>query len=295
MTGPVTTSAAPETGRLSFSGLVGWAEDDLSAALAAFRLNPGDPLCEAAKDAADARAFFETHFRPATGIAGHFTGYFEPELEGSLVLSGDFPVPLHRLPPNGCTLPRDRIDEACATEAFVWLRDEVDRFFLQVQGSGRIRLPDGQTLRVGFAGRNGHPYRSIGKLLIERGVFGDDITADALRDWLREDPERGRAVMNENPSYVFFAPRDGEAGPIGTLGCPVTPGRTLAVDPAHCPLGTPVWIEVDGRACLCVAQDTGSAIKGPGRADLFCGTGAEAGRVAGRLNHAGRFTPLVRR
>ncbi len=288
--------AAPETGRPSLSALPGWAEDDPDAALAAFRENPDDALAVAAARAACGRTFFERHFRAGATIPGHVTGYYEPELDGSRTRSDAYPVPIHGLPEDGCAVPRDGIDVAMAGREIAWLRDEVDRFFLQVQGSGRIRLADGGTMRVGYGGSNGHPYRSIGALLVERGVFGPDITADALKDWLRADVARGRAVMAENPSYVFFVRSDAapEIGPRGTL-CPVTAGRSIAVDPEHVPLGTPVWIAVDGIARLCVAQDTGGAIRGAGRADLFFGTGAEAGRAAGRLNHAGTVTPLLRR
>ncbi|WP_281826236.1 MltA domain-containing protein [Jannaschia rubra] len=287
------TDAAPETGRLSFSCLPGWEADDLDAALAAFRLKPDGPLSRAAQAATDARTFFETHFRPSTPVPGHFTGYYEPEIDGSLKPTDTFPVPIHALPSGGIDAPRAKIEPRLAGHEIVWLRDEVDRFFLQVQGSGRIRLVDGGTLRVGYAGGNGHPYRSIGALLVERGIFGPDITAQALKDWLRADPARGRAVMAENPSYVMFAPVDlpPGSGPRGTL-CPVTAHRSIAVDPDHTPLGAPVWVEVDGIARLCIAQDTGSAIRGPGRADLFFGTGDAAGRAAGRLNHPGRFTAL---
>lgn len=282
--------AAPETGRLSFSDLAGWTEDDLDAALDALRLgDPGVPRAEG-------RAWFEEHFQPGTAVAGHFTGYFEPELDASLTRTDTFTCPIHRLPQGGASLPRDRIEAVLAGHEIAWLRDTVDRFFLQVQGSGRLRLTDGGVMRVGYAGKNGLPYVSIGKRLVERGIFGRDITAEDLKRWLRADPARGEALMNENPSYVMFreigAPV--ESGPMGTL-CPVTTLRSLAVDPEHTPLGTPVWIEVAGHARLCIAQDTGSAIKGLGRADLFHGTGDTAGLAAGALNTVGRFIPLVRR
>ena len=291
-----TVPAAPATGRPSFAGLAGWAEDDLAAALAAFRANPPGPLVERARAASDPRAFFETAFRPGATIPGHYTGYYEPELDGSRTRSDAFPVPIHAMPPGPVTAPRAEIEALLAGSEIAWLRDEVDRYFLQVQGSGRIRLDTGETVRVGFAGRNGHPYRSIGKLLVERGVFGPEIDAEALKAWLRADPARGRAVMAENPSYVMFAPVDlpDDTGPMGTL-CPLTAGRSLAVDPERTALGTPVWVETDGIARLCIAQDTGSAIRGPGRADLFFGTGEAAGRAAGQLNHPGRFTPLLPR
>ncbi|WGH80284.1 MltA domain-containing protein [Jannaschia ovalis] len=276
--------------------MTGWDADDLDAALAAFRLCSDGPLVQAAKHASDARRFFESRFRPGAELAGHFTGYYEPEIPASLTRSDAFPVPIHAMPPGGVSATRAEISPFLAGQEIAWLRDEVDRFFLQVQGSGRLRLPGGATMRVGHAGKNGQPYVSIGKLSVERGVFGPGITADALKDWLRADPDRGHAVMNENPSYVFFEILDlpEGSGPRGTL-CPVTSLRSLAVDPTHTPLGTPVWIEVAGHARLCIAQDTGSAIKGAGRADLFFGSGDTAGRAAGALNHPGRFVPLVPR
>ncbi|MCK0168433.1 MltA domain-containing protein [Jannaschia sp. S6380] len=296
MPGPADTPAAPRTGRPSLSALPGWDRDDLNAALAAFRQNPDDPLGPAAHAATDARSFFARHFAPGPTLRGRFTGYYEPEIAGSRVRSAAFPVPVHACPAGGISLPRAEIEPALAGQEIVWLQDEVDRFFLQVQGSGRIRLKCGDTLRLGYAGGNGHAYRSIGKLLIARGVFGADLSADRLKAWLRADADRGRAVMHENPSYVMFRVVDlpKGSGPQGSL-CPVTVGRSIAVDPTQTPLGTPVWIEVDGMARLVVAQDTGSAITGAGRADIFFGTGEAAGVAAGRMNHEGRFTPLIRR
>lgn len=284
-----TKTAAPETGRLSFADLTGWADDDLEAACAALQQG-------GASQASDARSFFETKYRPGVPIAGHFTGYYEPEIEADLTPSDEFPVPIHALPPDGATAPRSSIEPLLQGHEIAWLRDEVERFFLQVQGSGRLRLRDGSMMRVGYAGGNGHAYRSIGKALIERGIFDDGISAEGLKNWLRADPVRGRAVMAENSSYVMFRVSDAAPGqgPMGTL-CPVTQLRSIAVDPGHTPLGTPVWIETNGHARLCIAQDTGSAIKGPGRADLFFGTGDAAGVAAGELNHPGRFIPLVPR
>ncbi|WP_371156063.1 MltA domain-containing protein [Jannaschia sp. 2305UL9-9] len=286
------TPAAPETGRLSFADLPGWAEDDLAAATAAYALTCDRPL-----PSGDMRRALEGAFRPGPAIPAHVTGYYEPELSASLAPSDEYGVPLHALPPGGCTLPRGDVDAALVGQEIAWLRDEVDRFFLQVQGSGRLALGDGSVLRVGYAGRNGHPYRSIGRLLIAEGIFGPDITADALKEWLRRDAARGRAVMNRNPSYVFFRLLDvpADRGPTGAMGQPVTAGRSLAVDPDHIALGSLVWLEAAGMARLCVAQDVGSAIKGAGRVDLFLGTGDDAGRAAGRLNDTGRLIPLVPR
>lgn len=283
--------------RLTWEDLSGWAGDDHSAALGTMQM-AGD-----GQDVGDARAFFETTFAPWLVPSAHFTGYFEPELEGAKNPSDAFPVPIHTPPPMGIGASRAEIETGnlLVGQEIAWLRDEVDRFFLQVQGSGRIRFDDGEVLRVTYAAKNGHPYQSIGRLLIDRGEMdAATITADRLRDWLRVDPARGIALMRENPSYVMFRALHGapaDQGPPGSLGAPLCAGRSLAVDPEHVSLGAPVWIEVEGPEGpihrLCVAQDTGSAIKGVGRADLFYGTGAAAGRAAGALNHKGRMAVLL--
>ena len=281
--------------RLDWGDLTGWAEDDHAAGLAAWTRSGGAAPAGAGRDWVEAR------FVPWLLPAAHFTGYYEPELHGSPVRTDAFPVPIHAAPPMGIGASRAEIEagDLLAGQEIAWLADEVDRFFLQVQGSGRVRFPDGTVLRVGHAAKNGHPYRSVGALLVERGVFAADrITAQGVMDWLRADPARGRAAMRENPSYVMFrALRGGAAedGPPGAMGVPVTEGRSLAVDPAVVPLGALVWAEVDAPdpiRRLCAAQDVGSAIVGVGRADLFCGTGDAAGRMAGALNHGGRMVVL---
>ena len=275
----------------------GWSEDDHAAALRSFLRHDGHALHDEGRTAADASSFFANRFTPRE-IGTHFTGYYEPELTGSADPGPEFPVPIHAPPPGGCGAPRKDIDhdDLLAGYEIAWLRDAVDRFFLQVQGSGRIRM-DGQTLRVSHAEKNGHPYTSIGRILVDRGEMdADTITADAVKAWLREDPERAREVMWQNASYIMFRVLRSHAdeGPPGTLGCPVTALRSLAVDPEVVPLGTPVWIEIDAPQPirrLVIAQDTGSAIRGA-RADLFFGTGDEAGLAAGALNHPGRMFAL---
>jgi membrane-bound lytic murein transglycosylase A len=282
---------------VAFQGLSGWSEDMLLDALDAFRRMEGHPLATFAVAAQDAMDFFPRHFAPGRSRAVQLTGYYEPELPASLVRTDDYRIPLHAMPEGGCSIRRADIDVRLRGLEIAYLRDDVDRFFLQVQGSGRLRLPDGRTVRVRYGGGNGRPYTSIGMLLIERGVFGLGLTADALKAWLRADPVRGRAVMDENESYVFFRFHDGPDadGPIGTMGVPVTPMRSVAADPEHYPLGTPIWLEVGGTGRLVIVQDTGGAIKGPGRIDLFHGTGDAAGLEAGRLNANGRATPLLMR
>lgn len=191
----------------------------------------------------------------------------------------------------------------------VYLENPVDAFFVHVQGAARLRLPDGTVLRVGYAGRNGWPYTAIGRVLVQRGVARpEELTADRLRARLLADPAAGQALMHENRSFIFFRRVDevpADAGPPGTAGVPLTAGISLAVDPAFVPLGSPLVFAADlpdpdgadatPMVRLGVAQDTGSAIKGAARADLFVGSGAEAGLIAGRMRQPATFTLLVPR
>jgi membrane-bound lytic murein transglycosylase A len=169
-----------------------------------------------------------------------------------------------------------------------------------VQGSGRIRFPDGSGIRVGYGGKNGHPYRSVGQELVRMGLFqASQVSAGAIKRWVRQNPEAGRRLLWANPSYVFFREVNrvpAHKGPLGAMGHSVTAGRTIAVDPAYVPLGAPVWIEKRGADPihrLMVAQDTGSAIKGAQRADIFYGTGDAAGDIAGRIKDPGRLVVLL--
>jgi membrane-bound lytic murein transglycosylase A len=349
---------------LTFSRLAGWDEDDHAAAFAVFRRSceailketpalraasaPDADLrrvCEAAvRHDADpsreaARRFFEAHFaplevRPQSG-RGFLTGYFEPEYEGSLTASSDFPAPLLARPddlisvPPGETLPgldsalqaarrtdtgwspypdRAAIETGALgdrAKPIAFVRDAVAAFVMQVQGSARLRLPDGRTLRVAYAGRNGLPYTSIGRILVEEGRIPlEDMSLERLTGWLRAHPDEGRAVMRRNRSFVFFriadelAPAD---GPIGGAGLPLTPGRSLAVDRSLWSYGLPFWLDgalplagggEEPLRRLMVAQDTGTAIVGPARGDYFFGSGAEAGTRAGLLRHPARFIVL---
>ena len=181
-----------------------------------------------------------------------------------------------------------------------WVDDAVELFFLQVQGSGRIKLPGGRTIRVGYGGFNGHPYRSIGQELVRRGTYEPhQVSAQVIKNWVNRNPEAGRELLYHNPSYVFFrevseVPSD--MGPLGAMNRSSTTMRSIAGDPAFVPLGAPVWVEKDGKdplRRLMIAQDTGSAIKGAQRADLFFGTGDRAGRQAGRLRDPGRMLVLM--
>jgi len=303
---------------LRFADLDGWAEDDHRAALASFRetcdlLKDEDwlPLCRLAADAgntpAGARQFFELFFRPV--VIGEppalFTGYYEPELDGSPVRTPRFAWPIYRRPPelrDGQVFhSRAEIERGILRGRgleLAWLDDPVDVYFLQVQGSGRIRMPDGRVMRVGYAGRNGHEYRSVGQEMVRRGTHSmDQVSAQEIASYVRN--QAGSDLLNINPSYVFFRTVDevpAEKGPIGAMGRSITAFRSVAIDPAYTPLGAPVWVEKAGAdpiRSLMVAQDTGGAIKGPQRADIFYGTGRAAGDAAGVVKDGGRMVLLL--
>ena len=304
---------------LPWSELNGWATDDHSAALAVFRNTCADmkdpdwlALCALAAQtkAAGARAFFELMFRPVLISDGSdmlFTGYFEPELDGATRPDARYRYPIYKLPPearNGPWLPRREILTTGVMEGrgleIAWVDDPVELFFLQVQGSGRIRLPDGGYIRVGYGGANGQPYRSIGQELVRRGIYqSHQVSAQVIKNWVRRNPEEGQELLFHNPSYVFFrevnqVPAD--KGPLGAMNRSITTKRSVAIDPAFHPLGAPIWIEKEGAIPmrrLMVAQDTGSAIKGAQRADIFMGTGDAAGREAGRIKDGGRIVTLL--
>lgn len=314
--------AAPAPAQvLTFADLDGWAEDDHQPALIAFRetcarLDDPDwrPLCRLAADVGPspdaARQFFELFFRPT--LVGEppalFTGYYEPELAGSAFRTPRFSWPIYARPPevqDGVQwLSRAQIETSGALRGrgleIAWLDDPVEVFFLHIQGSGRIRMTDGRVIRVGYAGRNGHAFRSIGQELVRRGSHTlDQVSAQAIKSWVRANPVAGMDLLNHNPSYIFFRIlRDlpPEKGPIGAMGRPITTLRSVAVDPAFTQLGAPVWIEKDGRnpmRRLMIAQDTGGAIKGAQRADIFFGTGEAAGEAAGTVKDGGRMIQLL--
>ncbi|WP_299700580.1 murein transglycosylase A [uncultured Tateyamaria sp.] len=303
---------------LDFDALDGWAQDDHAAALTTFRntcQDMDDPdwrsLCALAGDVPDARAFFELFFRPVLiedGAPALFTGYFEPELDGSRRRSARYRFPVYAMPPEARHirpwLTRRQILEGPVMQGrgleIAWVDDPVELFFLQIQGSGRIRLPNGQMMRVGYGGANGHKYRSIGAELVRRGTYAaHQVSAQVIRNYVRNNPIVGEELLYHNPSYVFFrevseVPAD--RGPLGAMNRSITTMRSIAVDPAFVPLGAPVWIEKDGNGPLrrlMIAQDTGSAIKGAQRADVFFGTGDKAGREAGRLRDPGRMMVLM--
>jgi len=308
--------AEPPAEMLSFSDLQGWEEDDHQAAFDVFRSTCADldgldwqSLCALSERVSDARDFFELFFRPVL-IGGDetalFTGYFEPELTGSLRRTNRFRYPLYSMPPEarGRWLSRRQIEETDVLRGrgleIAWVDDPVELFFLQVQGSGRIVLPDGNVIRVGYGGRNGHPYRSIGQELVRRGIYqSHQVSAQVIQNWVRRHPVAGRELLYHNPSYIFFRRVDlpnPETGPLGAMNRPITPMRSIAVDPNYTPLGAPVWIEKNGTEPmnrLMIAQDVGGVILGPQRADIFFGFGDEAGRAAGRIRDSGRMIVLL--
>ncbi len=275
------------------------------------------------------RSFFETHFVPyrianengsETGLA---TGYFEPLLKGSRVRKGKFRTALYRQPDDllvvdlasaypqlkGLRLrgkldgnrvvpyeTRAEIEKSgkLAGHEIVWVDDVLDAFFLEIQGSGRVYIPEsGETIRLAYANQNGRPYRSIGRYLLDRGELKPgQASSQQIRQWIGRNPERLREVLDSNPSYVFFREEridDPSEGPKGALGVPLTPERSIAIDPRHIPLGAPVFVDTTRPYSsvplqkLMLAQDTGGAIRGAVRADYFWGFGPQAGEMAGKM------------
>jgi len=323
---------------VSFADLPGWQADKQSDALVALRRScakiaaqPVDrpvgtnnvggnvgqwrAACAAVQTVKedDARGYFEREFRAyrvqaADGKEGLFTGYYEPSLRGSKTKDARYTVPIYRYPPDwnakGGPYPdRAAIDAGALAGRkleIAWAESAIDVFFLQVQGSGRIELPGGQMMQVGYAGDNGRKYVAIGKILIERGVYKpDEVSLQSIRAWMDANPKQAPALMRENPRYIFFRVLDAD-GPIGAGGVPLVAGRSLAVDPAFMPMGAPLWLDTTWPGSeakplrrLVVAQDTGSAIKGPIRGDVFWGPGEEAERHAGQMRQPGTYFLLL--
>jgi membrane-bound lytic murein transglycosylase A len=271
------------------------------------------PLCSEASTLSPEQAatFFRDRFdwvRVGNGKA-FATGYYEPEIQGSRVPQPGY-APIYMVPPDlvRCTRPdgtngRGRVDETGICTAYftraqiedgvlanknleiAWAADPVDLFFVEIQGSGRITFPDGTSMRIAYADQNGLPYTAIGKLLRDRGILpAGGASMQAIKDWIRANPDLGHELMRENASYIFFKPLNG-SGPVGALNVPVTAHGTVAADPKFVPLGAPVYLAVDRPEAygLWVAQDTGGAIKGPNRFDTFWGSGPEATQTAGGM------------
>jgi len=266
---------------------------------------------------------------------GLVTGYYEPVITGSRTRTPAFAVPIYAVPDDlltvdlGALYPeladrrvRGRLDDRrvvpywsraeieagrapVSGNAIAFVADPIDAFFLQIQGSGRIALADGALLRLGYADQNGHPYTPVARVLIERGeMTREEASMQAIRAWAKANPDRVAALLDANASYVFFrelpqpapgSPQAGIDGPIGALGVPLLPRRTIAVDRRAIPLGTPVWLATTAPASLrplerlVVAQDTGGAIRGAVRADFFWGHGEEAADRAGKMREEGRL------
>jgi membrane-bound lytic murein transglycosylase A len=347
--------------QLGFDDLQGWASHDHGQALEAFRLSAREilgagsgfsrpvrfggvrdawtKLCEEALATHDARAFFEGHFQPyrvqdPDHPEGLFTGYFEPEVLGSLTPKPGFEVPLYRRPAdlsifseadrirtglsfgrwqNGEPRPyftRREIENGALSRQgleLVWLADWADAFFMQVQGSGRVRLEDGRIIRLTYDGKSGLAYTSIGALLIERGdIPGAEISMQSIRRWMSAHPEKARSLMWLNESFVFFREVELERPDLGALGAQhvqLTPRRSLAVDRSLWMFGLPVWVETAVPVAetprtiafrqLMIAQDTGTAIRGLARGDIYWGSGEEAAVIAGHMKSPGMMTVLL--
>lgn len=284
-----------------------------------------------------ARTFFEAHFTPhRIEAAGLLTGYFEPQVTASFVRTGQYRYPIYARPADLVELPGPAsqygIGEdvswgrrvASGFQAFpdrqaimngaldgqdlelAYLADPVDVFFIHIQGSARLAMTDGSVQRINFAGKSGHAYTPIGRVLVQQGAMDlEDVTMDSLRTWLQAaSPEDQQSVLAANRSYIFFTMREDEApdaGPTAAAGVPLTPGRSLAVDRHLHTFGTPIFVTSDDAlpesdqvfSRLMIAQDTGSAIVGPSRGDIFIGSGDDAGRIAGQVNQQVSFTLLM--
>ncbi|SDE03590.1 membrane-bound lytic murein transglycosylase A [Massilia sp. PDC64] len=292
-----------------------------------------------AQDGAAIRQFFETYFvpnlvrAPDGADAGLITGYYEAMLRGSRKRGGAYQTPLYKVPDDLITVDLASVYPSLkgmrlrgrlvgktvvpyATRAdieraripgkeLVWVDDPVEAFFLEVQGSGRVQLDDGETVRVAYADQNGHPYKAIGRWLIDQGELKPgEATAQGIKAWIAAHPERRQELLNVNPSYVFFREErlpDPSVGPKGALGVPLTPARSVAIDPAFIPLGAPLFLSTTEPAGdvplqrLVMAQDTGGAIKGAVRADFFFGFGGQAADNAGRMKQRGQIWALLPR
>ncbi len=296
----------------------------------------------AAPGDAAVRTFFEQRFQPYQSTQedgsseGLVTGYYEPLLKGDRVRTARARFPIYAAPDDLITvdlaniypelknlrlrgrlvgnkvvpyLTRKEIESPSTSgngfkgTPIAWAEDPVDLFFLQIQGSGRIELPDGSHLRVGYADQNGYPYQSIGKLLVERGELKlEQASMQGIKDWGAKNPDKLPELLASNPSFVFFRELpNGLTGPLGALGVPLTGGRSIAVDPRFLPLGAPVFLATTQPNSpqplnrLVMAQDTGGAIRGGVRADFFWGFGNEAGELAGRMKQRGRMWVLLPR
>jgi membrane-bound lytic murein transglycosylase A len=283
------------------------------------------------------RAWLETWLRPWAMVnpdgsrTGLITGYYEPVLQGSRKKSRQYPYPVFGPPDDLITVDlaslypelknlrlRGRLEgkrlvpyydraewqkqeSKRSPKALAWVADAIDLFFMQIQGSGQVELEDGSRIRLGYADQNGHPYRSIGRWLIDQDeLVSDQASMQGIKNWAQTNPQRLDELLNKNPSLVFFRelPMTG-SGPLGAMGLPLTPQRSLAVDPRYISLGAPVWLATtepnseQALTRLMLAQDTGGAIRGAVRADFYWGSGPDAGSLAGKMRQSGRIWVLL--
>ncbi|MDD3182599.1 MAG: murein transglycosylase A [Alphaproteobacteria bacterium] len=286
--------------------------------------------CDAAKQETfltddQARTFFERYFTPyrvTNGQDGLFTGYYEAQLRGSWKKTASFQTPLWARPKDMLTVDLGAFRDSWAGQKItgkiegssfvpyderakiargalekratplVWVDDPIGAFFLEIQGSGQIQMDDGSVVRVGYDAQNGHGYTPIGRVLADRGEIGTPVSMQKIRAWLAAHPQRAQEIMDTNPSVVFFRKVDRD-GAVGAQGAVLTAGRSMAVDRAFLPLGVPLWLVTAEDKRLVVAQDTGGAIKGPVRGDLFLGAGSQAEDQAGRMQERGTYYLLL--
>ncbi len=280
-------------------------------------------------DRARARKFFEDNFKPVrilpavhsygyyTGADGFYTGYYEAEVAGSRIKTADYDVPLYGVPAKLAgkksrvfsQYDRTEIDKGALAGKgleICWIKNPIDAFFAQIQGSTRVKLDDGELLRLNYIASNGKPYTPVGRLLIDQGIYTpEEMSMDKIREYMEANPEEGKELREKNRSFVFFSAT--QLGPsdecVGAQGIPLTPWRSLAVDPTIHVYGTPIWIDAkfpltgelpqDTFQHLMVAQDTGSAIRGAARADIYFGHGPDIPHIAGRIKQFGKFVMLV--
>lgn len=320
-----------ETRVLGASGFAGTVGDWRAPCSAAARVAPSD---DAAARVFFQKEFVPVAATTQFGSDGLFTGYYEAALNGSRRQNERYRIPIYARPPELVTVDLGRFDpelrhrriagkvedsrlvplptrEDIVAGAYggrgmelLWVDDPVDAFFLHIQGSGRVALDDGAVLRLGYAAQNGHRYFAIGRELIRRAeVSREQMSMQAIRTWLAANPGAGQVLMNMNPSFVFFRVLEGD-GPLGAQGVALTAGRSLAVDRRFVPLGIPAWLQATTPTAngdeqrlhrLMVAQDTGGAIRGPVRGDVFWGFGDAATAIAGRMKHPGRWFFLLPR
>jgi membrane-bound lytic murein transglycosylase A len=333
MLGACVPAEAPQPHLMDLTALPGWQDDASQYALPALLASCGvietvssdhalgvggsptewtEPCAAITQthDEAALKQILRTRFialDPGAGTSALVTGYYEPELDGSRTKDSAHPFPLYRLPPDPTRYDRAQIDAGALKGKkleLLWVSDRIEAFFLQVQGSGRVRLQDGEVVRVGFAGTNERPYVSIGKAMVDAGIMTkEEASLQSIRAYLNAHPDEIDGWLRKNPRYVFFkeSKAGADAGPMGALHVPLTPGRSIAVDPAFVPLGLPVWLDTTQPVTnaplqrLVVAQDKGSAIKGPGRIDLFWGAGQEAEAMAGPMRQQGTYWVIVPR